>query len=283
MRFRGFGDVTDYAFLSREKAIFTGNLTIIYPNGGRRSVTPSQVISENGLKYFILGKLKTLLIPEGVNPQDFAARVSAKTPTSALPASLLTAATSGGLVKTSLPTSALPTTTLPSTELPAASLAPPLVVVTMKPPPPPPVVVNDTTYVAVSNSAPRVTPTIVPDLIAVNTLEPEAPAARKADPAQRQAESQAMVMEQATATAVPAAREVAPAATPAAVPAAQEMVDVQTTPVQEAGVAPVMPPLSMKWIVIGVAGIAAWVYLGPAITKALSASPRRSYGRERDE
>lgn len=145
----------------------------------------------------------------------------------------------------------------------AAETTPTQVVVTFKPPPPPPVVISDTTYVAVSNSAPRVVPEIVPDLIAVSTAAQEKVVAAVA---------------QTAATAV--AQEVTPTATQADVPAAEQIVDVQAAPM-EAGIASALPNLSMKWLVLGVAGIAAWIYLGPAITKAFAASPkRRLNGRE---
>lgn len=279
-RFRGFGDVAGYAFLARDSAIFTGRLTIIYPNGTRRSIAKEEVISEHGLRYYVHGDTKILLIPEGVNPQTFAAQVSARTPTSALPASLLVAATTSGAMAIPAPT--LPSTTLPSTTLPSTTLAPTSLVVTMKPLPPPPVVVKDTTYVAVSNSAPRVTPTIVPDLVAVNTPPPPSPK-------EMVEEARKKLVAEVAETAVPPAAEPAPPAatqaTQADVPPSEQIVDVPAKPaaIQQAGVA--TPAIPMKWLMIGAAGIAVWIYFGPAINKALSASPRRSlnrYGSESD-
>jgi hypothetical protein len=72
------------------------------------------------------------------------------------------------------PLMAAPAPTVPATSGAGPTATPAQVVVTYKPPPPPPVVTSSgETLVPVSNSAPRVPSTVVPDLVAVSAPTPK--------------------------------------------------------------------------------------------------------------
>lgn len=257
-RFRSFGFSEPYAFVTKTRPA-PGVIMLVFPDGKRRAAYASQFVRGDGVQYYMDGDVKTLLVPEGVSVEAFLAGAAArgiKIPGSTVPV----VAVAPAPVKTAPPR-------VRAAETP--------VVVTMKPPPPDPVVVDNTTYVAVSNSAPRVVPAIIPDLVDANA------------PALVKDTSRPVPAPQATVTAPPVAQAAAaPAAAQATVPASKQIVDVPSSPAptQEAGVAaPALPSLSLKWLVLGVAGLAAWAYFGPGLTKAFSASPgRRSYGREID-